>query len=236
MCLLFSNNSPCSHAECYVYNSWQSQNCPSSADLQLSEAILNQSNAFLYQLLLNYQKIQKEIDSVSALAKTISSNDKNQYLTDEHKDLVFEQLWRIQKGEPFPLTLQLEKPFPARVYKERGFQLKFSVKTVENSIEKLQGNKTFRIILASADEPPTILYSNISGKKIIRGTTESKQNEEGFIEFNNVVINEVSSHYTSGCFSLIVVCIENLAIKPFVRCKIYVRARKALKHRKAVAK
>ncbi|CAG9331789.1 unnamed protein product [Blepharisma stoltei] len=236
MCLLFSNSSPCPHPECYLYNTWQSLNYTSSIDLQLSEAILNQSNAFLTQLLWNYQKVQKDIDSVSALAKTISTNDKNQYLSDDDKSLVFESLNRTWKAEPFPFSLQMEKPFPARVYKERGFQLKFSIKTIEGCTAKLEGNQVFRIILTSTDDTPNILYSNISGKKIIRGTTESRQNEEGIIEFNNVVINEVSSHYTNGCFSLIVMCLENLDIKPFVRDKIYVRARKALKHRKVISK
>lgn len=163
-------------------------------------------------------------------------NDKNKYLTDEEKNNVTGSLIRVRKGEPFALTLHLDGLFPSRIYKERGFQLKFFVKTLEGEMGKLQDSNVFRIILATTDDNPVILFSNISGKKILRGSVDGRPNEDGFIEFKNIVVNEVSSHYTNGCFSLIIMCLDNPDIKPFVREKIFVRARKALKHRKIISK
>jgi hypothetical protein len=50
------------------------------------------------------------------------------------------------------------------------------------------------------DNPPCYLNKSLSGKSILRGTSEVEMNENGEINFSNIVINEVSSHYVNNAF------------------------------------
>lgn len=58
-------------------------------------------------------------------------------------------------------------------------------------------------------QPPLLVTNNIAGKKVLRGTIEVEMCEDGLIEFPNVVINEVSSHYANDGFYLVVVNVSS---------------------------
>ena len=111
------------------------------------------------------------------------------------------------------------------IYKERGFPLE--VEATDGSgqrVEKL-GNLSFNISLFTMENPPKVLKNNISGKKILRGSTEATF-DNGLVVFNNIVINEASSHYPNNKFCLVIMCSNSQDIKPLILSGITVRARK----------
>lgn len=77
------------------------------------------------------------------------------------------------------------------------------------------------------DEPPIHLAKNLTGKSIVRGTTEVEMDENGEINFANVVINEVSSHYTNNAFNLVIANVTSDKIMPLIIPSLFVKARKS---------
>ena len=64
----------------------------------------------------------------------------------------------------------------------------------------------------------------------MRGTLEGLMNDKRMVLFENIVINEVTSHYVNETFNLVVTC-ENNNVQPFVIENLNVRARNF--HKKA---
>ena len=121
----------------------------------------------------------------------------------------------------------VESP-PSLVYKEKGFELLFKV---EDSLQNLTDIKEiFKVKLFTSENPPKLLKLNISSKKIMRGTLEGLMNDKRMVLFENIVINEVTSHYVNETFNLVVTC-ENNNVQPFVIENLNVRARNF--HKKA---
>lgn len=86
------------------------------------------------------------------------------------------------------------------------------------------------------DEPPKFLKYNIAGncnagRKVLRGTVEVEMCEDGTIAFTNVVVNEVSSHYTADSFYLVVVNLATDQVEPLIIPNVIVRARKPIRGR-----
>jgi len=73
------------------------------------------------------------------------------------------------------------------------------------------------------------LTHNVSGKRILRGTTEATVCSEGIVDFPNIVITEVSSRHQRGSFTLVVKAISAPYISDLRIPKIIVKARRVSK-------
>jgi len=120
---------------------------------------------------------------------------------------------------------------PDSIYKERGFSLSCILVDRDSKVTRLPGAAIFVMNLYTADTVPKKLQQNISGKRILRGTTEAELDSSGYIVFPNVVINEVSSHYQNDCFSIVISHVGPYDILPLVFRRVTVRARKPLKNK-----
>jgi hypothetical protein len=115
---------------------------------------------------------------------------------------------------------------PNMVLKEKGFCIQAEVRNSQDL--KVFVDKLFKIRLFTNENEPKPLKLNIASKKILRGTLETRMNQDCGIIFENVVINEVSSHYINESFTLVVSC-EDSEVKPLVVENLYVRARNSNK-------
>jgi len=120
-------------------------------------------------------------------------------------------------------------PLLNTVYKEKGFCLTLKVQDSESNLVDIK--EIFKVKLFSSENPPKYLKLNISSKKIIRGTVEACMNSEKMVHYENIVINEVSSHYFNETFNLVVTC-ENPRVRPFVVENLCVKARNFSKKEK----
>ncbi|CAG9311696.1 unnamed protein product [Blepharisma stoltei] len=232
MCILYRNNEGCDHYECHWQQLWH-ENPYASMNLMILEA-MNRNSMILSNLANSHWRMANE---VSFLYQTFtemggSTSKPEEVKPPDPEEIVLQALSMTKENCDFPIRLELDKTFPARICKERGFKLSFHLENRDKEIIALQSQAKFQIFIVTHNEPPIVLNKTLSGKPILRGTYEATENENGNIQFNNVVINEVSSHYTNNCFIFIALCLNNLNIKPFIKKNLNVRARKALKHRK----
>ncbi|CAG9334843.1 unnamed protein product [Blepharisma stoltei] len=132
----------------------------------------------------------------------------------------------LASNSTFEYTLDPQHTLPTSVFKERRFSLTLVLKEKHGYPTFLSSHPRFKAYLFTQDAPPRCLKLNIFSKKILRGTTETEIKEDGIIHFDSLVINEVSSHYTNGCFNLIIANLTSSCVKPFRIENLYVRARK----------
>mmetsp|Transcript_25378 Transcript_25378/g.24994 ORF Transcript_25378/g.24994 Transcript_25378/m.24994 type:complete len:137 (+) Transcript_25378:306-716(+) len=132
-------------------------------------------------------------------------------------------------GKDFQYSIQLENQLSSNIYKERGFSLTLSVRNKDGQRISISESQKFKVLVFSMDNPPKLLQLNISGKKILRGTTEASMQEDSTVTFSNVVINEVTSHYVNDSFYLVVVCENSNEVKPLAISNVCVKARKPSK-------
>ena len=128
--------------------------------------------------------------------------------------------------EDYDLKIIIIGETPNMVLKEKGFCIQAEVRNKEEKI--VFSDKLFKIRLFTNENDAKPLKLNIASKKILRGTLEARMPEDSTITFNNIVINEVSSHYINESFTLVVSCDDN-DIKPLVIENLYVRARNSNK-------
>ena len=124
------------------------------------------------------------------------------------------------------MKISLISAFPDALYKERGFEIEIVILDQNNSQVQMPNGVIFIVSLFTVEDPPMLIKTNISGKKILRGTIELETKNKGRILFNNVVINEVSSHYPNEKFCLVISCQTSGQIKPLVFNNLSVKARK----------
>ncbi|CAG9315766.1 unnamed protein product [Blepharisma stoltei] len=231
MCILKRNDEICNHYECHLHYSLQ-ENSVSSMNFMVLEAMSRNSMA-ISNLCDNHLKIMNEINSLKQICSQIrdSISVDEQILPDQNL-IVRRALLMVKENYDFPIRLELDKTFPSKICKERGFKLSFHLENNGNQAIKTQRNAKFNIFLVTHNEPPIVLDKNLSGKSILRGTHEAAENENGHIQFSNIVVNEVSSHYKENSFIFIVLCLSNLNIKPFIKWNLNIRARQALKNRR----
>mmetsp|Transcript_8679 Transcript_8679/g.8680 ORF Transcript_8679/g.8680 Transcript_8679/m.8680 type:complete len:113 (+) Transcript_8679:450-788(+) len=95
----------------------------------------------------------------------------------------------------------------------------------------MEGNKVklstpvhFKILLFSNENPPKLMEKTANGDKIMRGMVEVEADE--LVNYQKVVIKEVTSHYRQGCFFLAIVPKHADYIKPLIIKDLVVKARK----------
>lgn len=123
----------------------------------------------------------------------------------------------------YQFRLDLKSEIVKLIYKKKPFGLRFGLTDLNGENYSLPEESLFRIELWLASSPSIKLDRTHKGSQLIDGCTEVKS--RGTIEFKKLYINDVSSHFSNGCFTLVVRS-ENSVIQPFVFHNFIVRARK----------
>ncbi|CAD8203236.1 unnamed protein product [Paramecium octaurelia] len=111
------------------------------------------------------------------------------------------------------------------IYRDRMFNLSVSLRDMNGDLIQDEDCPIFLRIYTSEKFPKEV-DSNIRGKPILKGQT--KILIRGKAEFQRISITEVSSHFPSGKF-LLVIFSEKFYIKPFIIDNLIVKAKKLLK-------
>ena len=227
MCLFANPTDLCNHLECLQY--YYSQNphlyTIPSAISGMTQIIHSQSEA-LRDLLNKSALLTQKIEEITE--RLNKSQNVQECINDEHFNIENIFKW-ISSGVVFNMYISLVNEIPRYLYKEKGFQIIANVISSDGTIVVFPNTNPFVIKLFTVENPPKLLKNNISGKKILRGTTETAPDSNGIIHFRNVVINEVTSHYPNDSLLLVVICPGLSYIKPLATSGISIRARK---HRK----
>lgn len=214
-CLTCPDQRNCNHPECMMY---QLRNFFPQAGMtneRLLESLVMQFN-------VRMSLLQDASNSINNLMQKISDLESSK--TELSEKTVNTAPFYQQENYLYKLLICGETP--STVLKEKGFSLFVELFDSEN--KKIRSENLFKVKLFSNEQNPKPLKLNITSKKIIRGTLEAFMNDAGMICFNNIVINEVSSHYINESFILTVTC-ENPDIKPLVIENLFVRARNSNK-------
>lgn len=136
-----------------------------------------------------------------------------------------EQLLNLlsNNSNSFKFNLQLLSDLPSPAHKEKPFSILFQIVDNEQNRASLESSTMFNIMLFTTENPPKMMKTSMSGDKVIRGTVEVEGNSS--VLFKKIVIKEVSSHFRSGWFYLVVVS-KDPSVKPFIAPKFVVKARK----------
>lgn len=235
VCLLSLVPEHCSHFLCsFYYSSLASGRLPcisQETEEQMAE-LISMQNRMLREIHRHNQLIRSSVEAlakqIEGMAKHITQEDGVEQsriqgiLTETQLDLNCE--YRIKESEDLPDL----------IYKERGFSLNCMLVDRDGKATRLPGAAIFVMNLYTADPVPKKLQQNISGKRILRGTTEAELTSTGCIMFPNIVINEVSSHYANDCFSIVISHVGPYDIQPLAFRRVTVRARKPLKTSRAM--
>lgn len=207
MCLRDQSVLHCTHPECHSLYSPDALN-PSKMMASLVSMLFNRQS-----MLTNLLETTK---SLLDKTETLKSQKLDPKPADSSKAHPFLQQCKYE------YKLVALYPVLNTVFKEKGFSLALQVQ--DSNLNSLAVSEVFKVKLYSSENPPKLLKLNISSKKIMRGTIEACMNSEKIVNFENLVINEVSSHYYNETFTLVVAC-ENSSIRPFVLENLSVRAR-----------
>ncbi|CAG9313608.1 unnamed protein product [Blepharisma stoltei] len=195
-------------------------------------SVINYQNAVLTDLVEYNKKSFEAFDNLLAEAKSLGRFLANT----RHADLVMEtsitdeQIFSSStKEDSYKYELKLIEKFPEALWKERGFSIRAFVQDKSRESVYLHKFPRFRVFLYTMDEKPKLLNLNVAGKKVLRGTIEAEMKEDSTIYFKNLVINEVSSHYTNDAFQIVVANLNSSAVKPLILSGIHVRARRLVK-------
>lgn len=225
MCLYGNSSEFCDHPECSRYYFFQSEFNSTSLIAGLS-TLVQQQSIVLSELVNKHTSLSQKLDNLST-AMTMATEASLQ-VPDEQFSIEDIFNW-ISSGIAFNLFIKLVGELPATIYKEKGFNLVANVVSENGTCVPIPSSNSFIVALFTVENPPKLLKTNISGKKILRGTSETISDSNGNIQFRNLVINEVTSHYPNDCFCLVIMCPNLSYIKPLATNGISIRARK---HRK----
>ncbi|OMJ93373.1 hypothetical protein SteCoe_3611 [Stentor coeruleus] len=226
MCI-YGENVPCSHPECTSLNLHYHQVHQSSHSgiIQNLCQMLYSQNQQLLKIAESNKSLTANIDILTDKAKTILRSheecfDSNLSKSDNGS------LQNIFSDEDYQYSICLIEDLPQVILKEKGFQI--SISLIDMNLKRLQipFHFKFQIELYTMENPPKLLEHNIHGKKILRGTLTSFTVDNWKVLFNNIVINEVSSHYPNDSLRIVVQHIGSHLIKPLVINNVSVRARK----------
>ena len=216
MCLIFNNQEFCNHPECIIYYSKHVEN-----------VISNERERMIRPLLLLVISRASALTDLFEIAKSLAQ--KAEQLEDHKKTIQKEKVEMnnlIKEPNSYIHKIILVGEVPSLVLKEKGFGLTLAVNDMNE--QRLFCDKLFKVRLFTNEKPAKQLKLNISSKKIMRGTLENCMDKEGVIFFDNIVINEVSSHYINESFILVISC-ESSEIRPLIIENLYVRARNSNK-------
>lgn len=130
--------------------------------------------------------------------------------------------------ENYEYSITLVENLPSVILKEKGFKLAVGLMDINQKRIHIPIEFKFKIEIFSMDEPAKLLESNIHGKKILRGTLTANTYDHWTVIFSNIVINEVSSHYSNDSLRLVVSLIGSHIVKPLIISNVSIRARKNL--------
>ena len=136
-------------------------------------------------------------------------------------------LSEILKDDTNTYSIVLLESFPSNILKEKGFKISIGLIDANNKKVQIPHDFKFKVELYTTDTPSKLLEFNIHGKKILRGTVTAFTDDNWSVNFNNIVINEVSSHYRNDCLKMVIQIIGSHIVKPLVINNFSVRARKA---------
>ena len=228
MCMISMKSEPCSHPECVIFYSYMaSGKLPqfSNPSVDQISTIVEQQNYLLSQIAENNAEINTCLDKIIHQTEGFSGNFQPEISEDVFSvEQIFN--WAPEDSNYY---LQLESMFPSPIFKERGFSLSFSARNELGDPVYIPQFPSFRVVLFTMDPCPRHLKQNISGKKILRGSTQAEISQEGYVRFPNIVINEVTSHYSNDSFYFVVANSNPKAVKPFILSNVSVRARKPKK-------
>lgn len=223
MCLFTNPSEICNHPECHRFTlnyssfSIANPNLIGNMNLLLQQQSIALSDLIQKSYLLN-TKLNTLQDSLKLSQKSQISNPDSISLNENTLN------WNIT-NQSFSYLLKLTNEMPEVIHKERGFSIDLCICDQSGLQVFPQTSLNFNIELYTVENPPKLLKVNISGKKILRGTVETAV-ENGKVNFSNVVVNEVTSHYPNNKFFFIVSCVNSNEIKPLVISGVTVRARK----------
>jgi hypothetical protein len=232
VCLLTLVPEPCSHFVCsFYYTSLSLGRLPCinpETEEQMVE-LIGLQNRMLREIHRHNQLVRNSVESlakqIEGMAKHISQEDG----VEQERIQSLLTNGRLEQSCEYKITVDeaLKEP----IYKERGFSLSCALVGQDGNTARLPGAAIFVVNVYTADPVPKKLQQNISGKRILRGTTEAELDSTGHIMFPNIVINEVSSHYVGDCFSIVISHVGPYEIEPLIFYRVTVRARKPIKTR-----
>ncbi|OMJ85815.1 hypothetical protein SteCoe_12811 [Stentor coeruleus] len=224
MCLFTNPSELCNHPECIRHYFSQYNTSTNNGSLIANiNALIQQHSIALNDLTRKNNTLNQNLDTLTQeLLKKTKIPQSN-----IEEPFSLEGIFRwISSGKTFSLFITLLNSFPDIIYKEKGFHVQVNVTDSNGSTVILPNSFTFIIALFTMENPPKLLKRNISGKKILRGTSEAIPEDDGIIHFRNVVVNEVTSHYPNDSFCLVILCPSLSHVKPLATSGISVRARK----------
>ncbi|OMJ88409.1 hypothetical protein SteCoe_9628 [Stentor coeruleus] len=216
MCLLGQAKKPCSHPDCIEYYSKTLPQVVPSIHT-ITESLI--SSILLRQPLLNsiFHTTQALISKAEDIQTVLSSIPQTTVSPHPFYD-----------KNSYKNRIVLTSSELTEIYKEKGFSL--TIQVVDEDNNKVIIQDMFKIKLYTNDNPPKLLKLNIASKKILRGTLEGLMDQNGYVVFANIVINEVSSHYVKESFIMAIEC-DMPDVKPLIIENLYVRARNSKKNK-----
>lgn len=219
MCLLTTSPAPCDHAEC------KSPACCLAPQAHFPEPTA--SSALLMGMTQLTQLLQSMVGQSAATQTYLDTIAAHLTSPAYHKGFSSDVEFRYPDERNYRAKLVVVGDGVGQVFKERGFSLMLQILGNDGCPRRTAGQR-FKVCLYSQDNPPKRILQNIAGKKILRGTIEAESDSEGVVKFNNIVVNEVSSHYMNDAFYLVAVP-ASPDIKPYTLESFSVRARKPTK-------
>lgn len=191
--------------------------------------IINEQNEMIKRLA---EQTKSGLDRITLLEKEIEAKDS---LSVSEENLSPVKMIEILYGPnaKFEYTLNLVSEIPSPAYKERAFSILFQVTDLQGKQVTCEKKLNFKAELYNTENPPKLVKFNTAGESIMRGTMEVEST--GTVLFRKIILKEVSSHFSKGCFYLVISCKDSNNIKPFVIENLVVKARK-INTEKAVKK
>ncbi|CAG9319363.1 unnamed protein product [Blepharisma stoltei] len=169
----------------------------------------------------------KKLDWVTSELALLKSAQKNctVIISDDESissDFLLDKLCNGTSSWEYSLKLLSHIPYP--VFKEKSFHILAQVTDMEGNKVKLSTPVHFKILLFTNENPPRLMEKTANGDKIMRGMVEVEADE--VVNYQKVVIKEVTSHYRQGRFFMAIVPMHADYIKPLIIEDLVVKARK----------
>ena len=224
MCNMTATPGDCEHPECRA--------CLASPSIQLSPDMLQyfslsiiETTQLLRQIVENNHKIPHLISTILMHLDHIPGTEVGNRsvvlpLRVLHGLIVHPEAYQ------FAYTLHLESDFPTNVYKGSAFELILRLLGGDQQPSSSLVGSRYRALLYTDELELKPIRANILGKMALGGTTEAVCGSDASVRFPSLVINEISSHYANNALSLVIVCLGNAAIRPYIQSNMAVKCRR----------
>ncbi|OMJ94090.1 hypothetical protein SteCoe_2867 [Stentor coeruleus] len=162
-------------------------------------------------------------DLVKSISEKIKNFEEGPSYREDRKEVVYSNVLCVsernlqgffENNVDYEFLLKLENDCSRTWLKKKPFQLMVRVVDSSGNEKQLEKITRFRVLLFTNESPPKLLTEALNEEKILIGTIVAEGNTR--ILFRKVVINEVSSRYPGGCFTLVVYPEGENNIKPLV--------------------